>query len=330
MSPGADSPSPLAGEVGGRSEPEGGARRDPLPDPPPQAGEETRGVRRRIWVCADDYGLAPGVSAAIRDLIARGRLNATSVMVVAPSFDRDAAQALVRLNAERPRAAIGLHLALTAPFRPLTGPFRPLREGAFLPVGATLRATLMRRFDQNALTAEVDAQFAAFTAAFGRPPDFVDGHHHVHLYPQVRDAMLAATKRAAPSAWVRQCSQVRLAFGRLADPKGLLIDILSRELRRRAQAQGVRFNPAFAGTYSLRAGADFASLFARFLEELPDGSVVMCHPGFVDAELERLDWVIEAREREHAYFVSDAFTRALAQAGATLAVPAEHHVSAMA
>ena len=37
-------------------------------------------------LCADDYGISPAVSAAIRDLIARRRINATSVMVVAPSF----------------------------------------------------------------------------------------------------------------------------------------------------------------------------------------------------------------------------------------------------
>ena len=46
---------------------------------------------RRLWLCADDYGIAPGVNAAIRDLIERGRLNATSVMVVAPSFARQSA-----------------------------------------------------------------------------------------------------------------------------------------------------------------------------------------------------------------------------------------------
>ena len=37
---------------------------------------------RRIWLCADDYGLSPGVNRGIRELIERGRLNATSVMVV--------------------------------------------------------------------------------------------------------------------------------------------------------------------------------------------------------------------------------------------------------
>ena len=45
------------------------------------------GAMRRIILCADDYGISPAVSAAIRDLIMRGRLNATSVMVAAPSFN---------------------------------------------------------------------------------------------------------------------------------------------------------------------------------------------------------------------------------------------------
>ena len=68
---------------------------------------------RRIWLCADDYGISPGVNAAIRDLVARGRLNATSVMVVAPSFSRAEAVALDMLNAAGARVAIGLHLTLT-------------------------------------------------------------------------------------------------------------------------------------------------------------------------------------------------------------------------
>jgi hypothetical protein len=37
----------------------------------------------------------------------------------------------------------------------------------------------------------------------------------------------------------------------------------------------------------------------------------MCHPGHVDAELERLDPLTTLREREYAYFCSDAFPQAL-------------------
>ena len=49
---------------------------------------------RRIWLCADDYGISPGVNRAIRDLIERGRLNATSVMMVGPAIERSEIEAL--------------------------------------------------------------------------------------------------------------------------------------------------------------------------------------------------------------------------------------------
>ena len=142
----------------------------------------------RIWLCADDYGISPSVNAAIRDLVVRGRLNATSVMVVAPSFHRGEALALQALNAKTQRVAIGLHVTLTAPFTPLTN-YRP----PFRAIGPTLVSALMRRLDRPSLAAEIAAQFEAFARAFGRAPDFVDGHQHVQLFPQVREAFLAAT-----------------------------------------------------------------------------------------------------------------------------------------
>src|SRR6185312_12462903 len=89
---------------------------------------------RRIWLCADDYGISPAVNSAIRELVVRGRLNATSVMVAAPAFHRSEAVSLDMLNAGAARVAIGLHLTLTAPFRPLSANFAPMREGAFLPL----------------------------------------------------------------------------------------------------------------------------------------------------------------------------------------------------
>ena len=79
---------------------------------------------RPIWLCADDYGISPAVNGAIRDLVLRGALNATSVMVVAPSFDRSDAISLNLLNAGVSRVAIGLHVTLTAPFSALSPALR--------------------------------------------------------------------------------------------------------------------------------------------------------------------------------------------------------------
>ena len=44
----------------------------------------------------------------------------------------------------------------------------------------------------------------------------------------------------------------------------------------------------------------------------------MCHPGFVDDTLKRLDPLTDLREREHAYFAGEMFPQILAQHGVTL------------
>lgn len=275
-------------------------------------------MARRIYLCADDYGLAPGVNLAIRDLVLRGRLNATSVMVAAPGFHRSDAAALDLLNVEHRRVAIGLHLTLTAPFAPLSGGFTPVKNGAFLPLSAMLRRGLLHLLDGHALAAEIDAQVEAFGKAFGRPPDFFDGHHHIHLLPQVREALLAAMRRFAPQAWARQCGSPKPAREQWADRKALFLSLLSRGMRRRARDLAIRTNPTFSGTYDYAGKADFAALFPTFLEEQQEEGVVMCHPGFVDDALKRLDSLTTLREKEHLYLAGDAFPRHLAEAGVSL------------
>ena len=277
---------------------------------------------RPIWLCADDYGISPAVNGAIRDLIVLRRINATSVMVAAPSFDLSEAVPLGLLNAGASRVVIGLHVTLTAPFTPLSMGFRPVRDGAFLPLDQMFKRASLRLLSRRRLALEIATQLKAFVAAFGRAPDFFDGHQHVHLYPQVRDALLAVVKDAVPNAWVRQCGRVPLPLGRrLADRKALLLDALSGAFRRRAAALGIATNPAFAGTYDFAAQDEpnYAELFPRFLERMPADGVIMCHPGMVDAELQRLDPLTTLREREYAFFRDKAFPLLLQAHGIVLA-----------
>jgi len=276
----------------------------------------TEPALRHIWLCADDYGISPAVNVAIRDLIARGRINATAVMVVAPSFTSAEASALREQAATR--AAIGLHVTLTAPFAPLASGFSPLRQGAFLPSTTVARRALLRGLTPAPLAMEIASQFAAFHAAFGRPPDYVDGHHHVQLFPQISEAVLQATKTAAPHAWVRQCGRVVSLRRRLRDAKAVVLDRLSRRFRRLAERSAVRTNPAFAGAYAFDKRLDYARLFPNFLDGMPEGGVIMCHPGMVDAELLRLDPLTDQREREYAFFKGETFPRLLAEHGVTL------------
>lgn len=274
---------------------------------------------RRIWLCADDYGMAPGVNDAIRQLIARRRINATSVMTAAAHLDPDQTSALLDANAEG-QALIGLHVTLTAPFKPLSRDFAPLRNGAFLAQPDMMKLAMLRRLDVERLTIEIASQVEAFVERFGRLPAYLDGHQHVQLLPQVRDAFLKVAAETVPGAWVRQCGRPRGARP-LHDRKGLIIDILNVGFRNKAARLSVATNPAFAGAYDFNAKADFEKLFPRFLKGLPDGGLIMCHPGFVDAELQSLDSLTTLREREFAYLNSDVFPAALAADGVELAHP---------
>jgi predicted glycoside hydrolase/deacetylase ChbG (UPF0249 family) len=180
-----------------------------------------------------------------------------------------------------------------------------------------LRTAVARRLQPERLEIEIATQLRTFIDAFGRPPDFLDGHQHVQLFPQVRDAFLKVASEGAPRAWVRQCGRARLVR-RLHDRKALTLDLLSLGFRGKAKRLGVTVNPAFAGTYAFKEKAKFDKIFPRFLSGLPDGGLIMCHPGFVDSDLVALDSLTTLREQEFAFFNSDAFPKVLADHGMAL------------
>ncbi|QCK85994.1 ChbG/HpnK family deacetylase [Phreatobacter aquaticus] len=263
---------------------------------------------KRLILCADDYALAPGVSRAIRELAGTGRLNATSVMTPGPDLGPEA-EALTAIAP--PGFEIGLHVTLTGGLSPLTRPALPHYFG----LGGLMARCFARRIKASVIEDEVEAQFQAFLEAFGRAPDFVDGHQHVHLLPVVRPIVVAACRRHAPKAWLRQCAGVG---GTGRGPKGQILATLSSGLKHDARTGGFATNPAFSGAYDFRKAAAFPDLFPRFLDRLPDGSLVMVHPGHVDEDLTHVDPVHGPRAIEYAYLAGDRFPRDLAAAGFTL------------
>jgi len=279
----------------------------------PEAGRGRAGPRPMV-LCADDYALAPGVSGAIRELIAAGRLTATSCMALMPGWPAEA-PALAALAG---RADIGLHLTLTD--HPPLGAMPGLAPGGRLPgLGALIARALARRIDRAEVAAELERQFDAFEAAFGRPPDHIDGHQHVHQLPAVREAVLDLRRRRAPGAYLRVCCEAPARIlGRGAAARALVIDRLGRGLRRLARDAGVPANDGFAGVRDFSAGEDYPAMMRRWLIRPGPLPLAMCHPGRVDAELAAADPVTAPREAELAHLASDAFAADLAAAGLRL------------
>ena len=128
----------------------------------------------------------------------------------------------------------------------------------------------------------------------------------------------AAVKEAAPGAWVRQGGRLQPLAKRLGAPKALVLDVLSAQFRKRAAAAGIRSIRPLPAPMILRQSPDFGDLMRQFLDGMPEGGLVMCHPGFVDETLEGLDPLTTQREAEHAYLAGAQFPPLLAANNVTL------------
>jgi predicted glycoside hydrolase/deacetylase ChbG (UPF0249 family) len=272
---------------------------------------------KKIVVCADDYNISPGASKAIRELIAQGRLNATSVMTIFPGLDEEA-KALANTPSPTP-VQIGLHLTLSGGFAPLVSPPVATDDGK-LPKFTALFSPLARlKVSRKAVALEIEAQIKAFERAFGRAPDYVDGHQHCHIAPPVRKIFVETVAKLAPKAWVRQCSPAQKLTLLTADNKTRFIGALSIALERLAKRAGLAVNPSFSGAYEFAGANRFEDLFPRFIGELTHGGVVMVHPAHVDDLLRSRDTLVERREEEFTYLGSGKFIDAMKKAGAALA-----------
>lgn len=227
----------------------------------------------RLILCSDDFAYSPAISAAIVGLAQAGKVNAISCMAAMPGWAEDA-----RLLAAVPaHVQIGLHLVLTGQ-APRTRMPRFAPDGRMPDIDVVSRAAGGWTLPLDEIAMEISAQFAAFFAALRRPPDFVDGHHHVHALPGIRDLVLAETAARAPRAWVRDCSDaVDALLRRPFSARAIVSAWRSRGLARAAAALGLRTNTSFAGHYDFRR--DFGALFPRFLRRPGTLHLVICHPG---------------------------------------------------
>ena len=266
-------------------------------------------MTRTLALCADDFGLAPGISAGIARLARARRLTAVACIANSRYWADDAN----RLRGLPATVDIGLHLNLTdgRPLSPrLAGRWPRLPGLAQLIVQAHMGALPLSELRQ-----EVHAQLAAFIEAHGRPPNFVDGHQHVHHLPGVREIVLDMVEHVQPLPALR-------STGRLLGPgfalKRWLIEhtggrALDDALGRRVLAH----NPALLGVYDF-AEPDYRALMQRWLAGLPaDGGLLFCHPGG-RAEGDPPDAIGAARIRELAYLGSAAFDADLAAADVVL------------
>ena len=255
-----------------------------------------------IALCADDFGLAPGVSQAIADLAVAGRLTSISCMTGTTHWRAESG----RLRDLPDGIEIGLHVTLASHDRSL----------------AVLAAEAFSgRLNSRAIASEIETQLDRFEAAAGRQPDFLDGHLHVHQLPSIRDVVAEIWRtRLAGRPWIRNTatSAERIARRPVARLRAGALSCLGAGARRRWSSSGAATNADFAGVRDFNESAGYRTLMRHYLRNPRAGLLVMCHPGLPDSSLAAVDPVVEPRRGEFDYLASGEFVDDLRAAGAYL------------
>jgi hypothetical protein len=258
---------------------------------------------RDVIINADDYAMDEAVDTAILKLAEAGAVTAASAMALSPRWPESA-------RAARGASSIswGLHLDFTSAF-----------AGEVFQGSAKLPALIVRAharlLDPAVLRQAIERQLMLFEIHKGSPPDFVDGHQHIHHLPQIRDELLAALAarygQEAGRIGVRICTarKWRGAKAAIIEATG------SSRLAGLAAERGHPMNTDFAGVYDFGA-ADLASLWQAWAASLQGPlPLIMCHVAAASAERGAGDPIRLARHREFDWLSSAEFRLLCTQSG---------------
>lgn len=235
--------------------------------------EETNSiVKREIAVCADDYGVDSSVNEAIVDLAAQGRLSATSVLVDGSAVDH------ASVNLSPLPLDIGLHLNFTE----VIG---QLNNNDVRPLGHLILRAHARLLNHQWVSGGIKRQLDRFESLFGRAPDYIDGHLHIHQLPVIREVLLEALEqryRGLP-LWIRDTRSpkaMRQPWSWSDRVKPWVIGHLGMaRLAEQSLKRGWRTNQGLAGVYDFtREHPAYLEMLKFWCSHCPSGSLIMTHP----------------------------------------------------
>ena len=229
-------------------------------------------IARQVAICADDFGVDQAVNDAIVDLAVQERLSATSVLV-----DGAAVQSANELLG--PLALdIGLHLNLT-------DAIGQLKAADVKPLTRLILQSHARQLNHQWVRAAIERQFDRFEGLFGKPPDYVDGHLHVHQLPIIRDVLMdvLSCRYLGQKIWLRDTRSppgLKQSWSWSDRFKPWLIGHLGMSvLAKQAQACGWQTNQGFVGVYDFtHKHPAYDDMLKRWCAHCKTGSLIMTHP----------------------------------------------------
>jgi len=237
----------------------------------------------QLIISADDFGLTEGVTKGISESILKGAVTRTSAMMCTNG------SVWIKKYAKDLDGKIGLHLQLTDGI-----PLLPPGEVSSL-VDSNGNFPKKSKHLSAVNTKEVEKEWEAQVKALldlGIKPSHIDTHHNVHRFPKVFKAYYTIAEKYNLSA--RALSPI---MAKKFESVGLLKSNYCLEAW-----YGENITCTSLIDYLLKA---FQSIKNNGIVEL------MCHPGYVDQNLELRSHYLKAREKELAIFLDPELKKLL-------------------
>jgi predicted glycoside hydrolase/deacetylase ChbG (UPF0249 family) len=170
---------------------------------------------------------------------------------------------------------------------------------------------------------ELRRQWQQYVDWVGQPPAVVNGHHHVHVFPLVREVLTELLSQQQPRPYLRRVREPWTTIRRIPGCRGkrLFLNQLGTSAAGLAQRHLLPGNDwllGLNGTHCLARPDCLRSVPGQVVE-------LMCHPGLLDPSLLGRDAVcvpaLEKRAQEMSCLADPRFLQACRLAGFTLVTP---------
>ena len=273
---------------------------------------------KNLIVNADDLGWTEGINRGIADAHRRGLVTSTSLLANGRAFESG-----VAVHRNQPELGVGVHLNLsdgppTAAASRVAGLLNKAGELEGGPESLLLRIAA-RSLPLDEVELEWDAQIAKIKGA-GIAPTHLDGHKHVHMLPGLFPVALRLARKHGIGAIriAHEESRLRAVLSSAGELKTSVLlkqgiqarglKMLARDAREMAQRAGISATDYFCGI--AQTGELTREGVLRLLEILPEGATeLMCHPGYVDAELAKSETRLQASRQKEVEILTDTEIR---------------------
>lgn len=235
---------------------------------------------KKLIINADDYGMTLSVSRGILKCAGSGLVRSVTAITSTPAFEAS----MDELSRAGVDIDIGFHANLTWGC-PVLG---PQEIPSLVDVSGKFRSNIMllsraitRRICVNEVYRELKAQFIKLQTRVGTI-SHIDGHHHVHAFPIVRDAVEKLAKEFSVP-YIRAPFEGLWSPWGLALPRRTVLAILPSSRPKYWRGRGFETSDSFGG-FALGGGREIKKRWLATIKIIPDGvTEIMVHPGYSSA-----------------------------------------------